>query len=128
MPLHKEELIKLAVKKSQTALESAQANINIDKLETASNRIYYAIFYIVTALAYKYDFKTSKHSKLMAWFNKKFIYEDKIFNNKIYHIYEEAFMFRQKSDYDLTYIPDIAVIKDLLSDTRYFVDTISKVI
>ncbi|MDR0822941.1 MAG: HEPN domain-containing protein [Endomicrobium sp.] len=121
-----EELVKIYIEKSKTALKSAEINIKNNLLETALNRIYYAVFYIVMALGYKYDFKTSKHSKLMGWFNKKFIHEDKIFSNEIYRTYESAFLYRHKSDYDAVYVPNIEKTISLLADAKIFVDTVSK--
>ena len=94
--------------------------------ETCQNRLYYAIFYIVSALAYKNNFVTSKHSQLMGWFNKKYIYEDKIFDSKMLAIYKDAFESRQKSDYDITYLPDKNEIFVFITDVKYFIDEIKK--
>ncbi|MDR3048613.1 MAG: HEPN domain-containing protein [Elusimicrobiota bacterium] len=128
MPPPKDEIIKLAVEKSKKALNNAETNIKNSAFENALNRIYYAIFYIVLALAYKYDFRTSKHSALMSWFNKKFVYEDKIFDNKFFDTYEQAFEYRQRGDYDMQYTPDIETVNKLMSEAKVFVDTVIKVI
>lgn len=126
MMLHKEDLINIAVEKSKQAIKSAKDNIENNNLETAQNRIYYALFYIVTALAYKNDFITSKHSQLKGWFNKKFIYEDKVFEPEMIEIYNELYQFRQKSDYDLGYIPDIETVQDSLVEVTEFVKKVKK--
>ena len=128
MPQHKKELIKFAIEKSKTALQTAKENMASKKLEGALNRIYYAIFYAVSALAIKNDFSTSNHSQLIGWFNKKFIHEDKVFDKEIYRIYESSFAYRQKSDYDLTYIPDLDTVQTLLSKAEFFIDAIIKTI
>ena len=57
-------------------------------LRGAVNRIYYAMFYMLLALALKYEFTTSKHGQLIGWFNKNFIKH-------------EAFDFRQQGDYGI---------------------------
>lgn len=126
MMLHKEDLIKIAIEKSNQAIKSAKDNFENNNLETAQNRIYYALFYIVTALAYKNDFITSKHSQLKGWFNKKFIYEDKVFEPEMIEIYNELYQFRQKSDYDLGYTPDLETVKESLADVIEFVKTVKK--
>jgi len=77
MGYDKNILIKRNIEKSDEALKYAELALNDNALTTALNRIYYAVFYTVSALAMKYDFVTAKHTKLMGWFNKKFIYEDK---------------------------------------------------
>ena len=126
MTLHKEDLINIAVEKSKQAIKSAKDNIENNNLETAQNRIYYALFYIVTALAYKHDFITSKHNQLKGWFNKKFIYEDKVFEPEMIEIYNELYQFRQKSDYDLGYTPDIETVQESLVDVTEFVEKVKK--
>ncbi|MCL2312891.1 MAG: HEPN domain-containing protein [Firmicutes bacterium] len=121
-------LIQRNIEKSNEALEVAEESLEKNRLTTALNRIYYAIFYTVTALAYKYDFATSKHFKLMGWFNKKFIYEDKFFEPKIFKIYKNAFMLRQESDYEAIYNPNLEQAKELLKDAKKFIETVRKII
>lgn len=44
-----------------------------EKYVIAVNRIYYGMYYALTALALKHGFETSKHGQLIGWFNKEFI-------------------------------------------------------
>ena len=60
----------------------------------------------------------------MGWFNKKFVYEDKVFGAEMRRIYEETFQYRQKSDYELTYIPEAELVKDMLANAKEFVDKV----
>lgn len=76
----------------------------------------------------KHDFITSKHSQLKGWFNKKFVYEEKIFEPDMIEIYNEAFQFRQKSDYDLTFTPDLKTVSDSLDEVRDFVNRVQKIL
>ena len=117
-------LIDNAVMKANEALLSAESNLENGFYSTCQNRLYYAIFYIVTALAYKNNFITSKHSQLMGWFNKKYIYEEHVFDNKLLQVYREAFSNRQKSDYDFTYMIDKDELKISLYETKEFVKTV----
>lgn len=117
-------LIDNAVMKAKEALLSAESNLENGFYSTCQNRLYYAIFYIVTALAYKNNFITSKHSQLMGWFNKKYIYEEQVFDNKLLQVYREAFSNRQKSDYDFTYTIDKDELKISLYETKEFVKTV----
>ena len=116
------------IKKSHEALLSAEFNFKNGYCETCVNRLYYAIFYIVSALAYKENFITSKHSQLMGWFNKNFVYEKRIFSEKVFAIYKEAFSNRQKSDYDFSYIPDKEEILMMINDTKYFIEEVERYI
>ena len=58
------------ITKSKESLCDAELALSNNRLDNAQNRIYYSIFYIVTALAYTDNFITSKHSQLIGWFNK----------------------------------------------------------
>jgi len=76
--------------KAESALDDAEFNMKHNRYSTTSNRIYYSIFYSVIALGYTENFITSKHKQLMGWFNKKFIFEEKIFDEELTKIYKEA--------------------------------------
>ncbi|MDR3244283.1 MAG: HEPN domain-containing protein [Elusimicrobiota bacterium] len=123
-----EILVTIAVEKSKLAIKAAQDSIKDSNLENALNRIYYSVFYIVMALAYKNDFITSKHSQLMGWFNNKFIYENKVFDDEIHQIYKKVFLYRQKGDYDLEYVPEIETVNELLLSAKKFIENVSKII
>lgn len=123
-------LIKNCLSKSRQAISDAIYNIKDGRQNTALNRIYYSIFYSVMALAYKEGFITSSHSQLMGWFNKKFIYEEKIFDNLLNDIYKHAYKQRQESDYNLIIsenIPDNFVRQEL-KNARLFIKAIKKYI
>lgn len=100
----KEALIDNWLLKSKETLISVEKNICIDELYTAQNRLYYAAFYAVSALAQKNGFATSKHSQLKGWFSHEFIKTNKI-DKEYGKLYFELFESRQKSDYTFTYKP-----------------------
>lgn len=58
-------LIKYRLDQSMETVELAKFLFDSGQLTTAVNRIYYGIFYAITALAIKYSFETSKHGQLM---------------------------------------------------------------
>ncbi len=96
---YKEDLIRYRIKRSEGTIEEAELAIKNNKFPLAENRIYYSIFYIVSALALKYDFSTSKHSTLMGWFNQALVKTEKI-DVSFGKTYARAFEKRQKADYD----------------------------
>lgn len=121
-------LIKNCILKAEEALSDAEYNLKDKRYSSAFNRIYYAIFYSVMALAYKEDFTTSKHSQLLSWFNKRFVYEEKIFDSLLKDIYKHAYKQRQESDYNLIVIDEYSdelVLKEM-QDAKYFFDTVLK--
>ena len=126
MKQNKELFIKLNIEKSDEALRGAKLLYDDNAPMSSLNRSYYSIFYTVTALAEKHRFKTSKHITMMRWFNNKFIYENQIFDKKISAIYKKAFQFRQKSDYDTFYKPNIEIAGELIADAKLFIETVRK--
>lgn len=99
MLYNKEDLIKYRLQRAKTTVEEARSAIAGNFLFNAENRIYYSIFYSVSALALKFDFSTSKHKQLLGWFNMNFI-KTGIIPAKYGKIYRNAYDKRQESDYD----------------------------
>ena len=122
----KDILINRAIEKSKEAIKTARLNLDNDLLSSAQNRLYYAIFYIVTALGYKHDFLTSKHGQLISWFNKKFVHEDKLLDKELFKIYKYNFENRQKSDYDFMYEPVKEDVEQSYQETLLFIKSVEK--
>lgn len=96
---HKEDLIDYRLKRAESTLEEAELAFKNNKLTLTENRIYYAIFYSVSALALRYNFETSKHSTLKGWFNQSLI-KTKEIDVTFGKTYARAYEKRQKADYD----------------------------
>jgi uncharacterized protein (UPF0332 family) len=99
MNINKQDLINHRITKSKETIEDARLAIVSNRLRNSLNRIYYAIFYIVSALAQKDGFSTSKHMQLMGWFNKNYI-KTGIVQQEFSKIYSLSFYSRQESDYE----------------------------
>ena len=80
-------------------IELARFLAENQKLAIAVNRIYYGMYYALTALALSNGFETSKHAQLIGWFNKEFITTQKL-DAKFGKILRNAFQNRTKGDYD----------------------------
>jgi uncharacterized protein (UPF0332 family) len=65
----RESLIEFRLNQAYDTIELARFLISSDKLVVAVNRIYYGMYYALTALALKNRFETSKHGQLIGWFN-----------------------------------------------------------
>ena len=92
-------MILYRVKRAEETVAEVESHIKNSYLHTAVNRIYYGIFYIVSALSLQYNFQTKNHGQLMGWFNKEFIKTRKI-EKKYSLIYRWAFNNRQSGDYN----------------------------
>jgi len=127
MGFDKDALINYRVERAKETIEEAKVAIDNNKLFSAENRIYYAIFYIVSALALKSDFSTGKHFQLMGWFNKIFVKTKKV-SFETGKIYFDSFEKRQQGDYeDLKYFTTDEVNSDFEAMLR-FVNEIEKLI
>ena len=94
----RDEVIKYRIEQAYESVEDVSFLLEYNKLKLAVNRIYYGMFYIVSALAVKHQFKTSRHQQLLGWFNKEFIKTGKI-PVKFGKIFREAYSHRTDVDY-----------------------------
>ncbi|OGU10288.1 MAG: hypothetical protein A2X61_15185 [Ignavibacteria bacterium GWB2_35_12] len=121
------ELIKYRIERSKETLKDAEVAIENDRINNALNRIYYSAFYIVSALALKHNFSTSKHKQLLGWFNREFISTGKI-ESGLYKIYSKSFDTRQESDYEDFIEYEKSEAEQHFSDMLQFVSEIEKII
>jgi uncharacterized protein (UPF0332 family) len=92
-------LIDYRMSQAFDTIELARFLVNSEKLVIAVNRIYYGMYYALTALALQKKFETSKHTQLIGWFNKEFV-ASKLVDIKYGKILRNAFQNRTKGDYD----------------------------
>jgi len=92
-------LINHRLQKTDELVVEIRLHIENGHYNTAVNRIYYGMFYMVSALALMKGFTTSKHFQLIGWFNKTFVKEGLV-DKKFGRILNTAFEMRTKGDYD----------------------------
>ncbi|MCX6270444.1 MAG: HEPN domain-containing protein [Bacteroidetes bacterium] len=115
----KSELIRYRIEMAESTLQEAEYLIDANMLRGASNRIYYSIFYLLLALALKHNFPTSKHGKLLGWFNKEFVHTGKL-TTEMNKIVQRAYVKRIQGDYEATDMPVASEILLLLEDAKNF--------
>jgi len=116
-------IINYRLNQAVQALEDADFLLNHKKLSLAANRIYYSLFYALTAIALKDGFSTSKHKQLIGWFNKKYIKTSLVdikYSKLIYSAYEN----REKGDYDFLFTLTYDEIANSRVHTEEFVNKI----
>ena len=123
----REELVNHRIERAVLIIEEIQSHIDNGHLHTAINRIYYGMFYILSALALKKGFVTSKHQQLIGWFNKEFV-KTKIVDKKLSEIILSAFDMRSHGDYDdyVEFSPD--AVTAMFQDMKNFVSQIITII
>jgi len=99
MAYKKEDIIRYRIDKSRSCYIEIELCLEKELFHLAEDRIYYSLYYSVSALAALNNFSTSKHKQLQGWFNREFI-KTKIFPVEFSKIYAIAFERRQKGDYD----------------------------
>jgi len=95
----RDALIAYRLQPAVETVELAKFLAENQKFVIAINRIYYGMYYALTALALKSSFETSKHGQLIGWFNKEFIASKRV-DSKFGKILRNAFQNRTKGDYD----------------------------
>ena len=95
----RDALIEYRLQQAFETIELAKFLAENQKLVIAVNRIYYGMYYSLTALALKHSFETSKHTQLIGWFNKEFIFSKKV-DPKFGKILKEGYQNRTKGDYE----------------------------
>lgn len=106
----KEKQIQLAryrLKQAEESIEEAALLLSEKKsARSIINRAYYGMFYAVLALLIFEPYSSSKHSGVLAYFNKRFIKEG-ILPKELGRSINKAFELRQRGDYreyvELTY-------------------------
>jgi uncharacterized protein len=114
-----EDLIKYRREKAAETLEVARESLKGKHLFSAVNRIYYALFYEVSALLKTKDLSSRKHSGVISLFNMHFI-KPGIVDVEIGKFYSEMFGFRQEGDYDdFVYFKEKTVEEWLFKAEKY---------
>ena len=91
-------LIEYRRDKAFDTLNEIQILLDNKLFSTAMNRIYYAGFYIASALVLFDDFSTSKHKQLIGFFNNKYI-RTNLIDFKSGEILNKSFQKRSLADY-----------------------------
>lgn len=95
---YSDDLIVYRREKAARTFQDAELLFDAGSYNSAVNRIYYSMFYEVTALLLKKEMSSTKHSGIRALFNEHFV-KSSIVSTESGRFYGSMFDFRQKSDY-----------------------------
>ena len=121
------DLIRYKLQRASETLEEARIMYETDHLYGASNRIYYACFYAVTALLVTKDLSSSKHSGVVSLFNRHFV-KPGLISVEVGKFYSRMFDNRLESDYGELVQIEPQDIKDQLAGAKDLIRTIEKLI
>ena len=115
------ELAGYRMERAREMLDAAKDNLEIGQFKTSLNRSYYAIFHAMRAANILKGFDSSKHSGVIAFFNKEYLKEGILERNLSIIIKNSAFL-REKSDYDDFIIASKKDAEKQLTDATIFLE------
>lgn len=121
------EYIEYRIAKSQEAFEDANYLISQQRWNAAVNRLYYACFYITTALLLKSEIDSKTHAGIKTQLNLKFI-KTGILSPEYGRTYTDLFDSRQRGDYGDMFDFDKDSVETLKHSAENFIQTIMSLI
>ncbi len=126
-PEEKTTYIKYRIERAKETLIEAHKLFEENLLSGTVNRLYYAMFYAVSALALSQGFSTSSHGQLRGYFNREFV-KTGIVSVELGKLYGDAFDNRMTGDYnDLVTFERKDVFK-MLEGAENFVEVITNLV
>lgn len=119
------ELAGYRMERANEMLEAAKKNLEIGQYKTSLNRSYYAIFHAMRAVNILKGFDSSKHSGVIAYFNREYL-KSGILEKSLSVIIKNSAFLREKSDYDDFFIASRKDAEKQLEDANAFVMVIEQ--
>lgn len=119
------ELAGYRMERAKEMLSAAEDNLKIGQYKTSLNRSYYAIFHAMRAMNILKGFDSSKHSGVIAYFNKEYIKEG-IMDKELSVIIKSSSFLREKSDYDDFFIVGRTETENQLASAKVFLEAVEK--
>ena len=119
------ELAGYRMERAKEMLSAAEDNLKISQYKTSLNRSYYAIFHAMRAMNILKGFDSSKHSGVIAYFNKEYIKEG-IMDKELSVIIKSSSFLREKSDYDDFFIVGRTETENQLASAKVFLEAVEK--
>ena len=120
-----QSLIDYRLEQAREAEQDAELLLAAGRYRATANRLYYACFYAATAALLTRRLQYSKHSAVIAFFDKEFIGSGELakeFSRTLHRAFNE----RQQDDYMPFVNLDADEIKLLFADVQTLVDEIGK--
>jgi len=121
----KKRIIEYWRKRARESLEDAKLLLENRRLHSAVNRIYYALFYQVSALLLGKGLSFAKHSGVLAAFNEEFVKTGRI-NKELGKFYNRMFEHRKSGDYGELVEFEEEDVRRWLKTAEEFLDAVEK--
>jgi uncharacterized protein (UPF0332 family) len=127
MTAERRQIIAYRLERAHEALEEAKMLLNTGYANTCVNRLYYACFYVVSALLLIKGFSSSKHKGVRAFFH-QYVVKTGLIDVESGQVYDKLFLNRQKGDYTDLVRFDEHDVTGWLDEAQQFVQTIEQVV
>lgn len=117
------DLVDYRLSQARETLQEAEGLFHLSLWRGTINRSYYAMFYAVLALAVLRQQVTSKHSSVMAFFDREFV-RTGVFPKDLSQVFHRSFESRQSSDYGETFTVNDEEAQQAVQDAHKFVTAI----
>jgi uncharacterized protein (UPF0332 family) len=107
------------------SIEAAEGLMNMNKMEIAAGRAYYAMFYIAAALLEQKGLEFSQHGQVIGAYGLHFA-KTKELDPKFHRWLADAFDVRSTSDYDVDESISMEIVVTLVNQAREFLEAAQK--
>ncbi len=121
----RKNLILYRLKNAQEKLESAQLLFKNGNYKDSVSRSYYAMFTGIRAILAKDGIDYSKHSGVIAYFQKGYI-KTEIFDKKYSKYVQNGYQVRNSNDYDDFYIVSVTETQEQIEKAEELIKIIKK--
>jgi uncharacterized protein (UPF0332 family) len=111
----------------RTAARSSRVLLNELDMQGAANRLYYSIFYAISALALAREKSFSRHGALIGWFNSEYVNSGKI-DSSFGRFINTSWKNRTRGDYQVIVNVNREDIDDSLSTLDEFISHIEELL
>ena len=124
-PVDRDAYVQNRIETAYKTLDAAKVLVENGFWNSAVNRLYYSVFYIVNAILVKHEIITQSHSGAKSQFSLHFIKTGKL-DKKYGKLLAELFDWRQKGDYESLYEFDSESVLPLLDSVLDMIQQIEK--
>ncbi len=108
-------------------LSEAEGIAHLGYWNTVANRLYYACYYITSALLIKKNYNAQSHSGIIHLLGLHFI-KTEIVSKDAGRIYSRLFELRQTGDYDDLFNLTEQDVSPLIPEAKHYIDELSKLV
>ena len=123
----RDAVVAFRLQKAEDTLKEAEGIASLCYWNAVANRLYYACYYITSALLVKHDFSARTHRGIIHLLGLHFISKG-IISKEAGRLYSKLFDLRQTGDYDDLFNLNEEDVKPLIAEANRYINEIRKII